>query len=302
MAMGSKRRAIGKLGEHTVTVVAPSEHTLVFQVGTVASKRIHLVKKAAVLTARGGKVFSLADRFKAIVGFVERVPRETDFVRVRLRAFIYLMLFSGLRPRECLALNLDQVIEEISPSRARIAHTAALGPSQRADGRRARRVEARQFSLPPIVVDALVVYVRAAIDRGWIERGHWRVPLFLGSRGRRGAQGHDRLKLASITRSWRARLRALGMPHYTLHDLRHEAIRAYVGTPEEKARFGCVSVAQAEAIYTDADPVGLIHIVREAENFIREVARKLGIDDDDESLRDLLACEYPGPTEPPAVS
>ena len=298
--MKTRPITVGKLGEHPVTVFASGDGTFVYSIGSVATRRFAWVEKAPVLTSDGGKAFSFRDKFKLVVCF-GTIPRETDFVRVRLRAFVYLVLYSGLRPSECLALNVDQVLEHITPSGAHTAKSGTLRPSQRSDGRRYRRTQPRPFPIPPIAQDALFAYIRAAIERKWIERGHWRVPLFMGARGRRGARGHGRLKLESIARSWRHRLQTLGMGRYSLHDLRHEAIRTYAGSAEEKAQFGCVSVAQAETIYTDADPAGVVHIVRGAGEFIREVAKELGIDDDDESLRDLLACEQPGPSVPPAV-
>jgi integrase len=283
---------IGSIGGHPISVAGVNSSTVSVRVGNVRSKRFSLPAGSTLITAEGGKALSAEHRLRLIADFARPGPNDTHFTRVRLRALVYLVWTAALRPNECLALDVAQLLEDPTARRTRIAHTCVLAPAQRRDGLRSERAYPHEFTVPKLTRLALSIYIQQAVVRGWMTSGEWRVPLFIGTQGRRGVAEHQRVSLRSIDTCWRHRLRALDIPYYSFHDLRHDAIVTFAGTPEEKARFGRISATKAETLYVNEDPTGMRHIIAAAEDFIRSTARYLGVSDDDDSLRDLFTRQH----------
>lgn len=159
--------------------------------------------------------------------------RSGSFQGLRTRALIFLAASSGLRLKELLALNLDQVLESgTRRGRFRVASRGYLAPKQ-SKGRRkgpstGRWDSAGPFRIPKPVRYALRRYLNAALRRGWItlppEPG---APLFVTIKDHTGV-GRHRLGRRAAQVSWsKAQQRAGVRTPYRFHDLRHDAITRF---------------------------------------------------------------------------
>lgn len=140
-------------------------------------------------------------------------------VALRQRALITLALDSGLRLAELCALELGQVVEDLSDGRVRIRSSSYLVAEQAKGGERG----AGPFQIPLRARRALRPYVLALRAAAWVP-WHGSSPLFVGHRGQGGRAGHAQLSPRAAQRDWtevqiRARLRV----HYPFHSLRHDA-------------------------------------------------------------------------------
>src|SRR5688572_1987685 len=140
-------------------------------------------------------------------------------VALRTRALITLAIDTGLRVRECVRLDLPQVLVDYKADAVRLQEQFFLFPEQ------AKRGTSGTITVSKRARSAVRAYILAIRRAGWIS---WPVPqgtpLFLGHRGHRGRAGHGRLTVRSAEYNWtelqkRARLGT----RYTFHDLRHDA-------------------------------------------------------------------------------
>lgn len=140
--------------------------------------------------------------------------RPTDFERLRLRALVLLAMSSGLRLSECLALEVEQVVN------GRGVRTIATLEDIQAKGG-----HGGQFTITTSARAALRAYIAEAQSRGWVRDAG---PLFVAMR--RGAKSggdknsHPRLSRVAGWRAWVALQTRCSIPKpYRFHDLRHES-------------------------------------------------------------------------------
>ena len=163
----------------------------------------------------------------------------SDFAAVRTRALVQLALGSSLRLSECLALDLEQLLQD-SPEqrRLRIRKSAYLLDVQAKGGR------GGVFVLPEDSRRALATYARLARAKGWAFVDEWSGPVFVTVKGRgRTGPHHVRLSARAAQVSWARYQDAIGMREpYRFHDLRHDALTRFAdsakGNPFQVAQFG----------------------------------------------------------------
>lgn len=192
----------------------------------------------------------------------KRCPKETRFEALRLRAFIHVLWSGALGVQECLALDLDQVLEPTEDGEQLVRATCVLRPDQRCDKQAQRHVEVHEFPVDPDARKALLAYVRAAKRKGWLHDGGGSGPVFVASRGQRGEPGHGRWSKRALESAWhakRANMRNL-KADYSFHDFKHDAILRHVGSAEEKSRFGRVRLKDVVQMYSNPDPDGFIQM------------------------------------------
>jgi hypothetical protein len=213
------------------------------------------------ITRSGGVAIPFHDSITIHSALNKRCPKETRFDALRLRAFIHVLWSGALGVQECLALDLDQVLEPESGGQ-RVRATCVLRPDQRRDKQSQRRVDAHEFPVDPDASKALLAYLRAARQKGWLEEGGRSGPVFVASRGQRSEPGHGRWSKRALESAWRAKLANMRdlAARYSFRDFRHDAILRRVGSLEEKSRFGRVRHKDVLRMYSNPDPDGLIQM------------------------------------------
>ncbi len=156
-----------------------------------------------------------------------RNHREGDFQALRTRALVLLAMASSLRLSECLALDVEQVID----GRRGIRKVCRLENHQAKGG------NGGVFVITSTARQALLAYLREARSRGWLDEEG---PLFIGQTRGKDSTGanrsHPRLSRWGGQRSWlKVQRRARIHPLYRFHDLRHDS-----GTRFAKAANGDV--------------------------------------------------------------
>lgn len=141
-------------------------------------------------------------------------------VALRSRALITLAADSGLRVRECVRLDLDQLLSDPDARAVRLRESFYLLASQAKGGERG----AGMVDVSERAREALRAYILAIRDAEWID---WPVepgtPLFLGHRGHRGKPGHGRMSVRTAQHSWHdVQKRARLTTRYEFHCLRHD--------------------------------------------------------------------------------
>jgi integrase len=182
---------------------------------------------------------------------------------------------SALRLRECLALNVDQLLDLTDPRPWRLRSTAYLRPEQS----KSRRAGARQwegggtFVLSKAARVALRAYLRAAESRGWIA---WPpppdVPLFITARGGGASRraGQLRLLRRAAQYQWVALCKRASVSQpYRFHDLRHDALtrvaEATNGDPFKVAAFGRFQSMDTALRYVHHSPIALADLATAAD-------------------------------------
>ena len=140
--------------------------------------------------------------------------RPHDFERLRLRAVVLLAMSSGLRLSECLALEVEQVVN------GRGVRTIATLEDIQAKGGMGG-----EFSITTTARSAIRAYLTEAQARGWVgNTGPLFVAMRRGAKSGGDAKTHPRLSRVSGWRAWKALQRRCGLPKpYRFHDLRHES-------------------------------------------------------------------------------
>ena len=151
----------------------------------------------------------------------ERILRELrnhrtgDFQALRTRALVLLAMCSSLRVSECLALDLDQVVDGLRGIRK-------VGILER---RQAKGGNGGAFVITSTARQALMAYIREARKRNWLDESG---PLFIAQTRGKDSSGapcsHLRLSRYTAWRSWiKVQTRANIQPRYRFHDLRHDS-------------------------------------------------------------------------------
>lgn len=201
------------------------------------------------MTETRGRAIDELDRAKLLATLTQWAASQS-FYALRTRALILLAWGSALRLSECLALNVDQILEDpTAETLSRIRGTAYV----RADQTKGRRVgHTRWTSAGPFVLtkparQALRAYLQESIRRGYLslppKRG---TPLFVTLKGRvdKGQKvKRGRLGKRAAQHSWSSVQRRAGMQDiYRFHDLRHDALTrlgdAAQGNVFKVAQFG----------------------------------------------------------------
>ena len=213
-----------------------------------------------------GRAINTADR-KRLLGVLND---QSTFHGLRTRALVLLAWSSGLRLKECCALNLYQILED--PKAAGVAwriRSIAYLQALQSKGRRVgvkRWDSAGSFVITKPTRVALRAYLRAAQLRGWVHFPPSRDrPLFItGGRGKaHGAR--QRLSRRSAQHSFTQIQKRAGLAeHYQFHDLRHDAItrfgEACHGNPYKVANFGRL------------DPITAMRYVHTSPTALQEIA------------------------------
>lgn len=187
-----------------------------------------------------------------------------SFTGLRTRAILALALGSGLRLKECCALNLEQVLDRDGASWT-LRSTCYLRDPQ-AKGRRVgprKWSSAGSFVITRAAQKALRAYLLSAQRRGWLtipKHGPTATPLFITVKGRweRTADHHERLSRRSAQHCWYLLQRRAQLPErYGFHCLRHTALTRFAdackGDVFKTAAFGRVSLSTA-LIYVHTSP------------------------------------------------
>jgi len=192
-----------------------------------------------------------------------------SFSALRTRALFALAVGSGLRLKECCALNLSQLLDRTG-TKWTLRSTCYLRAPQ-AKGRRAGKrgawSSAGVFVLTRAAQRALRSYLREAQRRGWLEiPGKVDEPLFITIKGKgaRAANHHERLSRRSAQHSWDLLQSRAQLPeHYGFHCLRHTALTRFAdackGDVFKVAAFGRVGLSTA-LIYVHNSPQRLAEL------------------------------------------
>lgn len=140
--------------------------------------------------------------------------KPNDFARLRLRALALLAMSASLRLSECLALDVQQIMN------GRGVRTVADLEDIQAKGG-----HGGQFTIAKAARAALRDYVAEARSREWMgETGPLFVAMRRGQNSNGKARSHPRLSRVSAWRAWVAvQVRAGITKPYRFHDLRHES-------------------------------------------------------------------------------
>lgn len=197
---------------------------------------------------RPGRAIEPSDRKALQQTAADQAANGKSFTAIRTHALVLLAWGSALRLKECLALNVDQLVDVNDSRPWRLRATAYLRPEQS----KSRRTGARQwegggtFVVSKSARAALRVYLRAAESRGWIA---WppkpNTPLFLTVRGGGSSRstGQQRLLRRAAQYQWVSLCKRASVSQpYRFHDLRHDALtrvgEATDGDPFKVASFG----------------------------------------------------------------
>lgn len=140
-----------------------------------------------------------------------------SIVGLRTAAIVTLAADSGLRVRECVALNMGQLLTSADP--IRLVDRGYCRASQAKGG------SGGPFQLTRRAREAMHAYLAALRGSGWVA---WPPapsdPVFVGQTGRRREKGHGRLSIRTAQQCWyEAQRRAGFWDRYGFHTLRHDA-------------------------------------------------------------------------------
>lgn len=233
-------------------------------------------RKKRAAQNRPGRLIETPDRRALMQTVNDLAASGRNFATVRTRALVFLAWGSALRLKECLALNVDQIVDVSDTKRPwRIRSTAYLRPEQS----KSRRVGSRQwegggtFVITKRAREALRVYLRAAEARGWIT---WPpapdCPLFITARGggshKRAGQQRLLRRAAQVQWVQLCKRAAISQP-YRFHDLRHDALtRVAVATEGDVfkvAAFGRLQSMDTAIRYVHHAPTALTDLADAAE-------------------------------------
>jgi integrase len=156
------------------------------------------------------------DRQRVLLALREWAGRGT-IVGLRTAAIVTLAADSGLRVKECVALNMCQVLTSAEP--IRLVDRGYCRAAQAKGG------SGGPFQLTRRAREAMHAYLIALRDSGWVtwppEPGD---PVFVGQTGRARAVGHGRLAIRTAQACWyEAQRRAGFWDRYGFHSLRADA-------------------------------------------------------------------------------
>ena len=309
------------IGDKPVHVFADARAVYVRVEGHPAV-RVERRPRELEVTSQGGLAIPFQDSITIHSALNERCRGETHFDFLRLRAVVLLMWSGALRVSECLALDVAQIIEA-RDGKMYVKSSCVLRAEQRGDRHELRRSEPHEFPIDREAKAALVAYIIAAKKKGWL-RG-WTGPLFIASRGVRGARGHERWSKRALETAWCAKRATMKLDReYELRDVRHDAILRRPGSVEERASFGRVSRRSITTSYSHPDPDGFREmreaVVEAVERLTNEIGGIKRVNDAGEqivsaminsphaiktydvtSLRDLHPGQHTGSTVPPTV-
>jgi hypothetical protein len=223
-------------------------------------------------TAHGGRVFGFHDLIEIHRKLNQRCGKQSRFDAVRLQAFCHLLWAGALRPKECLDLNLNQVLERDQNGKLRVNDICLLSPTDPEHD-----LGYYAFWLDPDTYRCLDAYLQLAVTKGWIDFENLDGPVFVGSRGFQGKSGHNRWSKNALDRAWQEKRKNMKLDHhYTLRDFRHTAIFGCSGTPEERALFARLSVRDVERRYTVKDAFGFGKMWMDVYNACKRLDEQMG--------------------------
>lgn len=148
---------------------------------------------------------------------------------IRTLAIVQLTADTGLRLSELLALDCDQLLEDVRAPRARIVSSFYLAPPQ-AKGRSSSAsskgyTSAGTIPIPKRSRAAILSYLRALRARGWLRGPVWKGSPWITCKGATTKTSHHPVGDRAVQKVWHGWQKRAGirMP-YRWHDLRHTAI------------------------------------------------------------------------------
>jgi hypothetical protein len=143
---------------------------------------------------------------------LEKWASGRDFVAVRTKAFVYLLRDGAVRSKMAVNLNVEEVVSDPAASRIRIVTEVTQRPCE------ANRYKGRQFSLSDRTRAALLLYVRAIREGGWLPaKSQLEGPLFITTHHYGDGK---RMSQRTAVQAWRTLLEHAQMEtEYQLDDL-----------------------------------------------------------------------------------
>lgn len=183
-----------------------------------------------------------------------------DFIAIRGRAIATLVIDTGLRLSELLALNIEQLVEDPTARAPRILGTFDLRATQ------AKNSKAASMAVPKRARDAIRVYLLELRRREWIKAPPWRGPLWIVHKSR--VQGkHPRLSKRAAQTAWSTWQKRAGIHDpYRFHDLRHTAITRWADSTDNA--FSVAELARHSDVKTS------MRYVHGAPDRLREIAER----------------------------